>query len=301
MGALLDGIELVLQHTDATGAEQCHTYSGLRLSSPVLIVLAHSGTPSSRAHQLDLWQALNAEITGLLGGHAVLSPCNGKAPSIGYCHALEDLACQKLLIFVGDSKSAFGQQAVDLSDKWAQVVIYQSMVFREVIPDDTDLMVRRGLAEEHWTETAEGEFFNRERGAASLQCPQSLILMRQAMIRDTDPIAMVCIGGMEGVREEAALFTERYDGRHRERRPIFALARTGGAASLLVDSFGTSIRQIDLEIERDIFERPSGEIGGMARFDTPKEDGIAVQPYPLIMQTIIDRIARRDDRPSAHE
>jgi hypothetical protein len=183
----------------------------------------------------------------------------------------------------------------------SQVVIYQSMVFREVIPDDTDLMVRLGLAEEHWTETAEGEFFNRERGAASLQCPQSLILMRQAMIRDTDPIAMVCIGGMEGVREEAALFTERYDGRHRERRPIFALARTGGAASLLVDSFGTSIRQIDLEIERDIFERPSGEIGGMARFDTPKEDGIAVQPYPLIMQTIIDRIARRDDRPSAHE
>jgi hypothetical protein len=134
MGALLDGIELVLQHTDATGAEQCRTYSGLRLSSPVLIVLAHSGTPSSRAHQLDLWQALNAEITGLLGGHAVLSPCNGKAPSIGYCHALEDLACQKLLIFVGDSKSAFGQQAVDLSDKWARADSSYSIL--PVFPQD---------------------------------------------------------------------------------------------------------------------------------------------------------------------
>ena len=46
------------------------------------------------------------------------------------------------------------------------------------------------------------------------------------MIAGADPLAMVAVGGMDGVVKEATLFAGRY-GRS---RPIFALATTGGAA-----------------------------------------------------------------------
>jgi hypothetical protein len=159
-----------------------------------------------------------------------------------------------------------------------QVAIYQSKAFREAIPHDTDLLIRLGLAEEHWIDALNGERFIIGKGPANYQCPESLREMRARMIEEADPIAMVCIGGMEGVLAEAEMFLAE-----KRRRPVFVLARTGGAASMMAEQKGPSI-PIDVEIMRDLV--PTDDKAGEDRLG-----GIEVHPYPLIMQTLIDRIA----------
>jgi hypothetical protein len=159
-----------------------------------------------------------------------------------------------------------------------QVVIYQSEAFRESIPHDTHLLIRLGLAEERWIEAIDGERFIPGEGPGHAQCPRSLDAMRARMIKETDPVAMVCIGGMEGLLIEAEMF-----GSQEEHRPVFTLARTGGAASIVADWEDQTI-PIDLEVMKELF--------GQEDFKTEtRQDVIDVLPYPLIMQTIIDRIA----------
>ena len=168
-----------------------------------------------------------------------------------------------------------------------QVVIYQSELFRKVIPHDTDLLIQLGLAEEHWTKPVGGEQFVPGEGSAHEQCPKSLEAMRRQMLADTRPSAMVCIGGMEGVLLEAGLY-----GALEDHGPVFTLERTGGAAAL----FGTPVAKdiaalpellvepIDLTV-MDAFDKLSStELGR-------REGEIDVLPYPLIMQTVVDRIA----------
>lgn len=157
-----------------------------------------------------------------------------------------------------------------------QVAIYQSEAFRESIPHDSDLLIRLGLAEEHWVEAVNGERFVPGKGSGHEQCPCSLKAMRTHMIKETDPLAMVCVGGMEGVLLEAEMFSIE-----QEHRPVFALARTGGAALILAEE--RRAIPIDIEITRELLPLTDD------RYEA-REDGIAVQPYPLIMQTIIDRI-----------
>ncbi len=94
------------------------------------------------------------------------------------------------------------------------------------------------------------------------------------MIKDSAPEAMVCIGGMEGVFAEVDMFNELGHG-----RPIFTLEKTGGAASLIADRKHTI--SIDLEVMLRL-EKAA---------DAYDDHEIDVQPYPLIMQTIVDRIA----------
>ena len=53
--------------------------------------------------------------------------------------------------------------------------------------------------------------------------------MRVRMITETAPVAMVCIGGMEGVEEEVSLFNEYASG------PVYVIASTGGAALRIAD------------------------------------------------------------------
>lgn len=165
-----------------------------------------------------------------------------------------------------------------------QVTIYQSEVFREWIPQDTDLLIRLGLAEEHWVPAAVGESYKPGAGSAHRQCPKSLLAMRARMIEETAPAAMVCIGGMEGVIAEAAMFACH--------GPVFALARTGGAAFVLAQE--EKAMAIDRQVIRD---------AGLAEDDAKARDGdeVEVFPYPLIMQTIVDRIAPPSEWEHHHE
>lgn len=108
----------------------------------------------------------------------------------------------------------------------SRVIIYQSEVFRRFLPDETWAMGRLGLCEIRWTPGVGDERFDPELRAP--QCAESLRLMRESMLRGTRPAAIVCIGGMEGVELEFALFRDLFPN-----RPAFALETTGGAARLI--------------------------------------------------------------------
>ncbi|WBQ16782.1 hypothetical protein [Sphingobium yanoikuyae] len=166
----------------------------------------------------------------------------------------------------------------------AQVIIYQSEILRDVIPGDSRLLIDLGLAKACWVPADPKERFVMGGGPLAEQCPQSLYEMRQRMIEDNSPIAMVCIGGMEGVLAEAALYAGH--------GPIFTLARTGGAAALLAQE-NPDVKAIDNEIMALL----SDVDGGWSKDDAVashhrrfREGDIAVMPYPLIMQTIVEQL-----------
>lgn len=104
----------------------------------------------------------------------------------------------------------------------AQVVIYQSHLFETVLPTATRRFEADGVGELVWTEAASDDEPLPARWDASLH------EMRSRMLKETDPLAAVFIGGMEGIREEFSMFTDLYPG-----RPTFAVRRPGGEAAHL--------------------------------------------------------------------
>lgn len=104
------------------------------------------------------------------------------------------------------------------------VLIYQSSLFSEVLVSETRQMEERpGLGEIRWTDAGPGDHVEGDRS-------RSLAIMRQAMLRESDPAAALFIGGMEGILQEFDLFREFYPG-----RPVYPVARPGGAAAQLVE------------------------------------------------------------------
>jgi len=101
--------------------------------------------------------------------------------------------------------------------------------------------------------------------------------------------AMVCVGGMEGVLEEAALFNAF---RH---QPVYVLARTGGASELLarrhpareLEVPDLPVIAIDEETLADVHPRLRGLDG--ETYDAPPR----FAPYPVIMDALVRRIAER--------
>lgn len=108
-----------------------------------------------------------------------------------------------------------------------QVEIYQSEVYRERIAEATQRLQRQPGVSVHWVAAAPGEFVDPEVRDRP-QAPDSLRRMRLAMVQRSDLAAMVCIGGMEGVEDEARLFHECC-----RRLPVYVLESTGGAAAEL--------------------------------------------------------------------
>jgi hypothetical protein len=168
----------------------------------------------------------------------------------------------------------------------APVEIYQSRAFEGHLPDDTLLMYRLGYASIHWVDAMNNERFNPQVLAADTQCESSLRLMRETILDTARPDAMVCIGGMEGVEDEVDLALQR--GRT---FPIYALERTGGAAALLRRRNLGRLRMIDTEIVTRV-ERRREEFG-VAKSAHEMQIQRALVPYPLVMQTIVEEIARQ--------
>jgi hypothetical protein len=139
--------------------------------------------------------------------------------------------------------------------------IYQAEPFRGFLPDETLLLFNLGHAKIHWTPRVNDEVF-----APGAPLPQkSLEVMRERMIGDTNPIAMIAIAGKQGI-------TDEYDVFHRQRpaAPIFLLPRTGGHTRTLVGKPAA----IDAEEGIDL------------KFDPPAF-------YPIVLQNIVARIAAR--------
>jgi hypothetical protein len=108
------------------------------------------------------------------------------------------------------------------------------------------------------------------------------------LIEQTRPRAMICLGGVGRVLEQARLFRE-YSPRH----PIYTVAATGGDARRLPQATGAvaedeqlmaTLRSIRRETRFPEQREPSPPGEG------PEE--AAFIPYPLLMQRLVDRIAR---------
>ncbi|NTS41922.1 hypothetical protein HRG84_13480 [Flavisolibacter sp. BT320] len=111
----------------------------------------------------------------------------------------------------------------------ARVRVFQSRAYEDVLPQETIGLYTSGLAEIIWTPAVEGERYDPTLDNQP-QCVQSLRLLREKMFAES-PAALVCMGGMEGVEEEFALFLERKT----NEKKIFLLPDTGGATALLAE------------------------------------------------------------------
>jgi hypothetical protein len=176
------------------------------------------------------------------------------------------------------------------------IIIYQSKVFEGYLPESTLFLVRQGYARLVWTEVQDDETFEPGKNLDKPPAPKSVEHMRKRMFRETKPDAMVCMGGMEGVINEALLFLDLCRGKR-----IYALASSGGAAALLKDNkkLTRKVREIDQEILR-VVKKPLKAL--RKRLDSGKgKEGPEVQDdepplsafYPLVMQTIVDEVGRQ--------
>ena len=173
------------------------------------------------------------------------------------------------------------------------VLIYQSRAFQEVVPDETWLLHRLGYARIHWTQAVKGERYSPGLEGHP-QCPESLALMRRTLLRNTNPVAMVALGGMGGVREEAAIFRELFP-----RRPLYVMENTGGAAAWLGRRGGDFITVLDRDVLGKLREidptlpRPEQDRSRPGDDDLKvdrKEVPYRYTPYPLLMQLLVERL-----------
>jgi hypothetical protein len=98
-----------------------------------------------------------------------------------------------------------------------RVDVYQSQWFQGEVPQETLRLEQLGFGQIHWI-------------AAAPTLQESLRVMRTQMLRESEPIGAIFIGGMEGIRDEWELFASLAPG-----RPRVALAAPGGASANLVE------------------------------------------------------------------
>ncbi|MFG1384336.1 SLOG domain-containing protein [Xanthobacter versatilis] len=180
----------------------------------------------------------------------------------------------------------------------ASVVIYQSEAFREHVEEATLLIYTLESTRIEWVPAIGDERFDPKLPRGQPQCPLSLEAMRRRMLTETEPHAMVCIGGMEGVLKEAELFNELYPG-----HPIYVLEATGGAAAELAATGGSRVKVVDVELLDDLARRradaPPPRGSDDSPFPVPKrvgEEEGPVIPYPLIFQTLVAQLMEGRDR-----
>jgi len=176
------------------------------------------------------------------------------------------------------------------------VVIYQSHAFDGYLPDHTWEMYRMGYADLIWCGARDGEKFDPKKSGA--QCPGSLRYMRERMFAREAPAAMIAIGGMEGVFEEANMFldsTGPVNGSFR----LYLFESTGGAAQLLAERTTTDPRfQRCHRAEREwLRDMPAAHAETPSRRDARARPFV---PYPLIMQWLARKIGARGDTETSH-
>jgi hypothetical protein len=114
------------------------------------------------------------------------------------------------------------------------VVIYQSSLFEEVLPEATRLFdTNKTSAQVIRVPAADGERVPDPRLA-----PVSLAELRRRMLTDQPLVAAIFIGGMAGVADEHALFAQLHP-----TAPHFALRLPGGAAASLESHCPDPVRQ----------------------------------------------------------
>lgn len=182
----------------------------------------------------------------------------------------------------------------DRHPRWRNpsVVIFQSRVWEEHWAEATQHLARHPLVNIEWTEAEPGERVDLQIKDRS-QAPGSLARMRETMIAKFSPVAMIAIGGMKGVIDEAKLFA-----RLRPGKPIFTFATTGGAAALLAreESIREHVRVVDAEagdLVRKFWEQQGEQIErrrwGQEGRKEPTEQQVRefYVPYAFVAQQIV--------------
>lgn len=106
--------------------------------------------------------------------------------------------------------------------------VFQSRAFKQYLPAETSAMCVAGLAKIHWVESRNDERFNPNK-LGEPQCEGSLRAMRERLLTQAKPTAMVGMGGMEGLLEEFEMFSRICGG------PVYLYRSTGGATQMLAD------------------------------------------------------------------
>jgi hypothetical protein len=119
------------------------------------------------------------------------------------------------------------------------VVVYQSELFENVLPEPTRRFRDEGVGDLHWTVAISGEA--PEPGSWD----GSLRLMRRTMLTETDPVGAIFIGGMSGITEEFNMFQELYPG-----RPMYPIGRPGGEAEILARRIRSRVPRL---IDEDVY------------------------------------------------
>lgn len=105
------------------------------------------------------------------------------------------------------------------------VLVYQSAAFDDILPEATRRFEAEGVGSIIRTPVIADE------PADPTRAPQSLAAMRSQMLTETEPAAAVFIGGMGGIPDEYALFSELRPG-----RPTYPLGFPGGEARVLAEA-----------------------------------------------------------------
>ncbi len=187
------------------------------------------------------------------------------------------------------------------------VVTFQSEFYKGKLPDETWLMHRLGWSAIEWTPIMPP-------GSDMSEQEESLRLMRRWMLLGPElpkeisernklrpPKAMIAVGGMEGVRDEAAMFLDmrhEWDGKSGEAR-VYAVTSGGGAAERLMESperwkgrlWLNRVRERDAEFLTEA--RASGDLVGLedAWKGNPRNRmpaDLPFQPYSAIVQWLLD-------------
>ena len=154
--------------------------------------------------------------------------------------------------------------------------IFQSRAYEAVIPKETTSLFDLGYSQIIWTDAKNGEEFN-PKIQKTAQCHKSLEFMRrEMMIGKID--AMVCIGGMEGVELEFAIFRELHP-----TKPIFILKSTGGASKILAEEY------LDTNVVRILDGNDYSKIKTEKKVDKHSER-FDIIPYSFITALIVKEI-----------
>lgn len=170
--------------------------------------------------------------TVVFGGHPSISPL------IGY------LCAQYQLPEPAELVGSWGER----EPTGPRVVLWQSEAFRDSWAEPSQRLAEMPGVTVRWTPAIDGERFDPERRGTP-QCPESLAHMRAAMIESAQPVAMVAIGGMEGIELEYGIFRTL-----RPEAPVYALPSTGGAARILAETHPNDVRSFDAEVEGHVRE-----------------------------------------------
>lgn len=230
------------------------------------VFLSASVPPPQRAPEFQRVQNAQVEIeqATIALARAVLS--RGGTLVLGAHPSISPLIAHVAGEFVAPAPDPAGRRRG--ADEGPAVIVHQVSAFRDELPAATRHLEQMGLARFVWHDPVQGD---QRGGPGDRPYPLSVAAMRAVMLRGPFD-AMVCIGGMEGVLEEARMLREIT-----RTCPVLAMAHTGGAASVLAQT--------------DNY-RTWGEQDFLGDLNIPGVNLLDPVPYDFVMQEFVRRLER---------